>query len=309
MVARMSGYCLGHKEVPVTHLRKKMLEELQRRNYAQSTVEAYISALQDFARYFKRPPDQLGPEHIREFQLHLIRDRKLAVNTVKQRMSAVQFFFIKTLKRAYLKEEFPYPKTPRRLPAVLSLEEVTRLIDNAANLKHRAMLMTLYSTGLRRAELVRLKVADVDSQRMVIHVHQGKGGKDRDVPLSPKLLETLREYWRRTKPRTYLFPGPGGDSALTSKAVWLACHDAVERAGIQKKISPHSLRHSYATHLLEAGTDLRTIQLLLGHADIKHTIVYLHLSQRHLHAAANPLDSLPVSDAAGIPALRRNQAR
>jgi len=192
---------------------------------------------------------------------------------------------------------------------VLSLEEVTRLIDNAGNLKHRAMLTTLYSTGLRRAELVRLKVADVDSQRMVIHVHQGKGGKDRDVPLSPKLLETLREYWRRTKPRTYLFPSPGGDAALTSKAVWHACHDAVERAGIQKKINPHSLRHSYATHLLEAGTDLRTIQLLLGHADIKHTIVYRHLSQRHLHAAANPLDSLPVSNAAGIPVLRRNQAR
>jgi len=293
----------------VTHLRKMMLDELQRRNYAKSTVEAYISALRDFARYFKRPPDQLGPEHIRQFQLHLIRDRKLAVNTVKQRMAAVQFFFIKTLKRAYLQEEFPYPKTPRRLPSVLSLEEVTRLIDCAANLKHRAMLMTLYSTGLRRAELVRLKVEDIDSQRMVIHVHQGKGGKDRDVPLSPKLLETLREYFRRTKPQTYLFPNPGSDTPLTSKAVWHACHDAVERAGIQKKISPHSLRHSYATHLLEAGTDLRTIQLLLGHADIKHTIVYLHLSQKHLHAAANPLDSLPVSDAAGLPALRRNQAR
>ena len=293
----------------MTHLRKMMLDELQRRNYAKSTVEAYISALRDFARYFKRPPDQLGPEHIRQFQLHLIRDRKLAVNTVKQRMAAVQFFFIKTLKRAYLQEEFPYPKTPRRLPSVLSLEEVTRLIDCAANLKHRAMLMTLYSTGLRRAELVRLKVEDIDSQRMVIHVHQGKGGKDRDVPLSPKLLETLREYFRRTKPQTYLFPNPGSDTPLTSKAVWHACHDAVERAGIQKKISPHSLRHSYATHLLEAGTDLRTIQLLLGHADIKHTIVYLHLSQKHLHAAANPLDSLPVSDAAGLPALRRNQAR
>ncbi len=293
----------------MTHLRKMMLDELQRRNYAQSTVEAYISAVREFAGHFKRPPDGLGPDQIREFQLHLIRDRKLAVNTVKQRMAAIQFFFLKTLKRPYLKEDFPYPKTPRRLPSVLSLEEVTRLIDCAANLKHRAMLMTLYSTGLRRAELVRLKVEDIDSQRMVIHVHQGKGSKDRDVPLSPKLLETLREYFRRTKPQTYLFPHPGGDTPLTSKAVWHACHDAVERAGIQKKISPHSLRHSYATHLLEAGTDLRTIQLLLGHADIKHTIVYLHLSQKHLHAAANPLDSLPVSDATGIPALRRNQAR
>src|SRR5689334_21844116 len=171
------------------------------------------------------------------------------------------------------------------------------------------MLMTWYSTGRRRPDLVRLKVEDIDSQRMVIHVRQGKGSKDRDVPLSPKLLETLRTYFRRTKPQTYLFPNPGSDTPLTSKAVWHACHDAVERAGIHKKISPHSLRHSYATHLLEAGTDLRTIQLLLGHADIKHTIVYLHLSQKHLHAATNPLDSLPVSDAADIPALRRNQAK
>jgi integrase/recombinase XerD len=293
----------------VTQLRKMMLEELQRRNYAQTTVDAYIGALREFAKYFHRPPDQLGPEHIREFQLYLIRDRKLAVNTVKQRMAAVQFFFVKTLKRAYRQEEFPYPKAPRKLPAVLSQEEVTRLINSAANLTHRAMLMTLYSTGLRRAELVRLKVSDIDSQRMVIHVRQGKGSKDRDVPLSPKLLETLRDYWRVAEPQTYLFPGLGGDVPLTPKAVWHACHNAVRRAGIQKKISPHTLRHSYATHLLEAGADLRTIQLLLGHADIKHTIVYLHLSQRHLHAAANPLDSLPVCDAATVLPSRRNKAK
>ena len=289
----------------MTHLRKLMLEELQRRNYAQSTVDTYTSAVEDFARYFNQPPDRLGPEHIRQFQLHLIRDRKLAVNTVKQRMAAIQFFFIRTLKRAYLKEEFPYPKAPRRLPSILSQEEVTRLIDAAANLSHRAMLMTLYSTGIRRAELVHLKVSDVDSQRMVIHIHQGKGRKDRDVPLSPKLLETLREYWRCVKPRNYLFPGQSGDAPLTTKAVWHACHGAVQRAGIQKRISPHSLRHSYATHLLESGADLRTIQLLLGHADIKHTIVYLHLSQRHLHAATNPLDSLSVSDVADVRPSRR----
>jgi integrase/recombinase XerD len=286
-----------------------MLEELQRRNYAQSTVDAYVHALREFAGHFKRPPDQLGPEHIREFQLHLIRDRKLAVNTVKQRMAAIQFFFLKTLKRPYLKEEFPYPKAPRRLPEVLSQEEIARIIDSAANLSHRVMLMTLYSTGLRRAELVRLKVEDIDSKRMVIHVHQGKGSKDRDVPLSQKLLETLREYWRQVKPKTYLFPGRGEDAHLTTKAVWHACHGAVERAGIQKKISPHSLRHCYATHLMESGADLRTIQLLLGHADIKHTIVYLHLSPRHLHAAANPLDSLTISEAASVPVSRRKAAR
>ncbi len=167
------------------------------------------------------------------------------------------------------------------------------------------MLMTLYSTGIRRAELVHLKVGDVDSQRMVIHIHEGKGRKDRDVPLSAKLLETLREYWRCVKPRNYLFPGQSADAPLTTKAVWFACHTAVKRAGIQKRISPHSLRHSYATHLLESGADLRTIQLLLGHADIKHTLVYLHLSQRHLHAATNPLDTLAVSDVAEVRPSRR----
>jgi len=287
-----------------------MLEELQRRNYAQSTVEAYISALREFAGYFKRPPDQLGPEHIRQFQLHLLQDRKLAANTVKQRMAAVQFFFTRTLKRACTRSDFPYPKAPRRLPAILSQDEVTRLIDSASNLAHRAMLMTLYSTGIRRSELVRLEVADVDSKRMVIHVRQGKGCKDRDVPLSLKLLETLREYWRQVKPRKYLFPGyRGPDVPLTTKAVWHACQNAVRRAGLRKKISPHTLRHSYATHLLEAGADLRTIQLLLGHTDIKHTTVYLHLSQRHLHAATNPLDTLPVSDVASTRPPRRNRAK
>jgi integrase/recombinase XerD len=301
---------LGHKEVPVTQLRKMMLEELQRRNYAQSTVEAYISALREFARYFNRPPDQLGPDHIRQFQLYLLRDRKLATNTVKQRMAAIQFFFARTLKRPYLRDDFPYPKGPRRLPAVLSQEEVTRLIDAASNLSHRAILMILYSTGVRRSEVVRLKVGDIDSERMVIHIRQGKGRKDRDVPLSQKLLETLRQYWRWAKPKTYLFPGQSGeDVPLTTKAVWHACQGAVQRAGIPKKISPHSLRHSYATHLLESGADLRTIQLLLGHADIKHTTVYLHLSQRHLHAVTNPLDSLPVTDAASVKLPRRKQAK
>jgi integrase/recombinase XerD len=294
----------------VTQLRKMMLDELQRRNYAQSTVEAYVSALRDFAKYFKRPPDQLGPDHIRRFQLYLLRDRKLATNTVKQRMAAIQFFFARTLKRPYLRDDFPYPKGPRRLPAVLSPEEVTRLIDSASNLSHRAILMILYSTGVRRSELVHLKVGDVDSQRMVIHIRQGKGSKDRDVPLSPKLLETLRAYWRWAKPKTYLFPGRGGeDVPLTPKAVWHACHGAVLRAGIPKKISPHSLRHSYATHLLESGADLRTIQLLLGHADIKHTTVYLHLSQRHLHAVANPLDSLPITGTASAKLPRRKPAK
>ena len=191
----------------MTHLRKMMLDELQRRNYAQTTAEAYIHALKEFAGYFRRSPDRLGPKEISHFQLHLLRDRGLSPQTVKQHIAAVRFFFVHTLKRHYPPSEFRYPKTPQRLPIILSKDEVRRIIDATTTLLHRALLMTLCSTGMRRAELTRLKVADIDSERMVIHSRQGKGGRDRDVPLSSKLLETLREYWRWKKPREYLFPG------------------------------------------------------------------------------------------------------
>jgi len=173
------------------------------------------------------------------------------------------------------------------------------LIDAASNLMHRAILMTLYSTGLRRAELCALNVADVDSERMVIHVHRGKGGRDRDVLLSPKLLETLREYWRWMKPTTYLFPGMvnnwRADVPINHKVVWVAVKEAAERSGITKRVSPHTLRHSFATHMLEAGADLRTIQVLLGHAKLADTTVYLHLSRRHLQAVSSPIEAVELS--------------
>ena len=191
----------------MTRLRKLMLDELQRRNYAQNTVRAYIHAIEDFAKYFHRSPDRLGPEHIREYQVHLFRDCKLSAGTIEGRTAALRFLFVKTLRRPYLSDHIPFPKRQRRMPTVLSQEEVARLIASAQNLMHRAMLMMLYATGLRRAELCHLKVSDIDSQRMVIHVRQGKGGRDRDVLLPPKLLETLREYWHWMKPKTYLFPG------------------------------------------------------------------------------------------------------
>ena len=180
---------------------------LFRSNYAQNTVRAYIHAIEDFAKYFHRSPDHLGPEHIREYQVHLFRDCKLSAGTIEGRTAALRFLFVKTLRRPYLPDHIPFPKRQRRMPTVLSQEEVARLIDSAQNLMHRTMLMMLYATGLRRAELCHLKVSDIDSERMVIHVRQGKGGRDRDVLLSPKLLETLREYWRWMKPKTYLFPG------------------------------------------------------------------------------------------------------
>ena len=297
----------------MTHLRKMMLEELQRRNYAQSTAEAHVHALKEFAAYYHRSPDRLGPKEINQFQLHLLRDRKLAVRTVMQRVAAVRFFYIHTLKRSYPPNTFRYPKTPQRLPVILSQEEVQRMIDVATSLLHRTLLMTLYSTGMRRAEVTRLKVSDIDSQRMMIHIRQGKGGKDREVPLNLKLLETLREYWRWKKPQGYLFPGEAKQGSngehLTSKAVYHACKGAARRAGIQKNVGPHTLRHSFATHLLESGADLRTIQLLLGHADIKDTTIYLHLSQRHLRACRNPLDELAISDLTNASRSRKNRMK
>ena len=177
----------------MTHLRKMMLEELQRRNYSPTTVNAYLKTVEIFAKHFHRSPDQLGPEQIRSYQVYLLKEKKLGVRTVAQRTAALRFFFVKTLKREYPIEEVPYPKAPRRLPTVLRQEEAVRLIEAASNLFHRAMLMTLYSTGMRRAELCYLKASDIDSERMLVHIRHGKGGRDRDVPLSPKLLETLRE--------------------------------------------------------------------------------------------------------------------
>jgi integrase len=205
-----------------------MLEELERRNYSQSTTRAYIHTVEDFARYFKRPPDQLGPEHIREYQAQLFSTRKLAANTVIQRLAALRFFFVDTLKKPWSVAETPYPKKVVHLPPILSQDEVARLIDAADTPYHRVLLMTLYGTGVRRAELTHLKVRDIDSQRMVIHIQGGKGRKDRDVMLSPKLLEALREHWRRLrrKPSIWLFPGNrwhSGDQPIDTKVVWQAC--------------------------------------------------------------------------------------
>jgi integrase/recombinase XerD len=292
----------------VTHLRRVMLEELQRRNYAKTTVQYYLQAVEQFAKHFKRSPDQLNQDHLRAYQAYLLRERKLEPRTVKLHVSALRFFFVKTLKRTYLLDDIPYPKVPRRLPTILTVDEVTQLIDAARTLTDRTMLMVLYSTGMRNAEMRGLQVTDIDSRSMLIHIQRGKGGRDRYVPLSPTLLETLRVYWRWMKPKTWLFPGTiagwRADKPITPKVVWDACQSAATRASIKKRVSAHVLRHSYATHLLEAGADLRTIQLLLGHVKLEHTVVYLHLSRRHLHAVANPLDAMSVS---GPDTVRRSR--
>ena len=294
----------------MTALRKRMLEELQRRNYSPTTIRAYLHAVEAFALHFGKSPDKLDQEHLRQYQLHLLNDRKFTVGTIVSTIAALRFFFVRVLRRPYREIDLVYPKRPERLPTVLSQEEVGQLIASASNLLDYAMLTTLYATGVRRTELIRLKTEDIDSQRMIVHIRQGKGNRDRDVPLTPKLLETLREYWRWMKPKTYLFPGMvdgwRADKPLTPKCVWTAVRDAAKRAGIKKRVSPHTLRHSWATHLLENGTDIRTIQLLLGHAELEATTVYLHLSRRHLQAVVNPLETLPTP---ALETLKRSRKR
>jgi integrase/recombinase XerD len=293
----------------MTQLRQKMLEELQRRSYSHRTAKTYVRIIRDFAQHFHQPPDKLGPEQIRQYQAYLFQTKKLSPATVSQYVSALRFLFVKTLRRHFLTEHIPFPKSPRRLPTVLSPEEVTQLINSAGNLFHRTLLMTLYSTAVRRSELCRLKVTDIDSQRMMIRIFQGKGRHDRDVPLSPKLLETLRVYWRWMKPKTYLFPGTvhhrRADVPISANTVWWACRSAAKAAGITKRLSPHSLRHSWATHLFDAGADLRTLQVLLGHSRLEHTLIYLHLSRKHLQAVSNPLDTLQISSLDTVRRSRR----
>lgn len=281
----------------MTHIRKQVLEELERRNYSQATARAYVGAIRRFAEYFHRSPEFLGPEQIRQYHLHLSRERKLAPKGIRTQMSALRFLYFKTLHRNFRRDDLVLPKTPRQqLPVVLSREEVARLIDSAANLRHRTVLMTLYSTGMRRSELCGLRPQDIDSRRMVLHIVHAKGGKKRDVPLSPALLEQLRTYYRSVKRKNgWLFPSNQthrSDCSIDAKTIWHAVRTAARRAGITEPVHPHTLRHSFATHLLEAGADLCTLQALLGHATVRDTALYVHLSTRHLKTVANPLDTL-----------------
>jgi len=293
----------------VTTLIQRMREELVRRNYAATTIQSYLKAVEHFREHVNAPLDQLGPDDLRSYHAYLLEGRKLAVNTVVLNVCALRFLYIKVLKRRDMKEDLPYPKERLRLPVILSPGEVAQLIGAARNLYHRTLLMTLYSTGLRRAELCRLKISDIDSKRMMLRVEQGKGGIDREVPLSKKLLGALREHYRWMRPQTYLFPGTvngwRADKPISEKIVWQAVRDASVRAGIKKRVTPHTLRHCFATHLLESGADLRSIQMMLGHSDLEATTVYLHLSRRHLQATANPLEQISVLSPAKLDRSRR----
>ena len=269
-----------------------MLEDLQIRNYSPTTVRIYLHCIQAYAWHFHTPPDQLGPEHIRQYQLFLIQEKQVSLPTYIQAACALRFFYTHTLDRKIAIERIPFPRRSRKLPSILSRQEVQALLQAPRTLRHRALLATLYGAGLRVSEVTQLKVADIDAQRSVLWVRQGKRRRDRQTLLSPKLLELLRQYWRAERPANWLFSSTAGARPISPKAVFLACRSAAQIAGISKPVHPHSLRHAFATHLLEAGTNLRTIQILLGHASLQTTARYLQVADVVVRSTPSPLDSL-----------------
>jgi site-specific recombinase XerD len=271
-----------------------MTEDMQVRNLSPHTQASYVQQVSLFARHFNKSPEQLGPEDIRAYQVHLTNERKLAPGSVLIAVAALRFLYKVSLKRDWaFGEVIPAPKKPQKLPVVLSPEEVLQFLGSVGSTKHRTILTTCYAAGLRISEAVRLKPTDIDSQRMVIRVEQGKGQKDRYVMLSPKLLETLRSYWRLTRPKKWLFEGDVVGQPITRSAVEQACLKARRLSGIRKPISPHSMRHAFAVHLLESGTDVRTIQLLLGHRSLATTARYLRIATSKVCSTSSPLDLLP----------------
>jgi integrase/recombinase XerD len=276
----------------MTALRQRMLEDLRLRNYSLRTQKIYVGHVARFARHFGKSPEQLGPEEIRTYQVHLIDDKHASWSTFNQTVCALRFLYRVTLSRPWTVEQVPFARPTKRLPAVLSPDEVERLLAAVSNRKHRLVLMTMYATGLRVSEALHLKLADIDSGRMVIRVRHGKGGKDRLVMLSPVLLEELRRYWRFYRPGFWLFPGHDPSTPLHITAIQKACKRARQSAGILKPVSCHTLRHSFATHLLESGADLRLIQTLLGHGSVRTTQIYTHVATPRLVATASPLERL-----------------
>jgi integrase/recombinase XerD len=278
----------------MTPLRQRMTEDMQVRNLSPHTQTSYVQQVSLFARHFHKSPEKLGPEEIRTYQVYLTNEKKLAPGSVLIAVAALRFLYKVSLKRQWpFDEVIPAPKKPQKLPVVLSPEEVLHFLECVGSTKHRGILTTCYAAGLRISETVRLKFTDIDGQRMVIRVDQGKGQKDRYVMLSPKLLETLRNYWRAVRPKSWLFEGDIPEQPITRSAVEVACQEARRRSGIGKPITPHSMRHAFAVHLLESGTDVRTIQLLLGHRSLATTARYLRIATSKVCSTSSPLDLLP----------------
>jgi len=276
----------------MTSLRQRMIEDLKLRNRSPRTIQSYIAHVANFARHFGKSPELLGVEEIRQYQVYLVEQRKISWSTFNQAVCALRFFYRHTLGQDYSVEHIPFPRQPKRLPVVLSQTEVQRLLAAVRVYELRVLLMTTYAAGLRLSEVIHLKPTDIDSQRMVIRVRQGKGQKDRYVMLSAKLLAELRHYWHLERPAVWLFPGKNREQPINVSVVQRVCHRAGREAGLTKPVNMRCLRHSFATHLLEAGTNIRIIQTLRGHSSVRTTQVYTSVSAQTVRATVSPFDAL-----------------
>jgi integrase/recombinase XerD len=276
----------------MTPLRKRMVEEMKLRNFAPKTIELYVDNVAKFAKHFGKSPELLGEEQVRQYLVHLVEERKLAWGTYNQALAALRYLYRWVLKRGEVVRDIRGPRRVRHLPVVLSLDEVSRFFAAVVAYKHRMILMTAYSAGLRISEVINLQVSDIDSARMVIRVRQGKRSKDRYTVLSPVLWEMLRHYCWAARPVSYLFPGRSLHKPMSDSQVQRACKEAQVKAGFDKEITPHTFRHSFATHLLEAGTDLRVIQVLLGHSSPQTTALYTRVSTKFIGRTKSPPDLL-----------------
>jgi len=277
----------------MTPLRQRMIDDMRVRNLSPKTQIAYVTQVARFAKYFGKSPEVLGPEEVRTYLVHLVNDKHVSWSLFNQTCCALKFLYRVTVPRDWHVEQIPFPRQERKLPVALSTGEVARFLDAIPNLKQRAILMTAYSAGLRTSEVVHQRLSDIDSERMVIRIQQGKGHKDRYVMLSQKLLDLLREYWKVARPSDWLFPGSTPDRPIDVTMVQKAAQKARLRAGLRKAVTVRALRHSFATHLLEAGANVRIIQVLLGHRSLQTTARYTHVSANTVCATISPLDLLP----------------
>jgi site-specific recombinase XerD len=291
----------------MTPLRQRFIEDMQRRNYSPKTIKAYVAGVLRFARHFGQSPADLGPEHIRAYQLALLRDNA-TWSLYNQTVCALRFLYRRTLGRPEVGDLIPYGKKSNPLPTVLSPEEVLQFFAAAAPGRDRTLFRTAYACGLRSQELLHLQVGDIDSARQVIHIRAGKGRKGRLVPLSVRLLEELRSYWRLGRPATWLFPGTNPAQPLSDGALHRICQRVWGQSGLSKRVTTHTLRHSFATHLLEADVDLATLQALLGHNHLRTTLGYIHISTRRLRQMPSLLDRLMLPTVATLPATNVNSA-
>ena len=278
-------------QAPISPLRRRMIDDMTLRKFAPRTQEGYIRAVKGFSAFLGASPDTASAEDLRRYRLHLVASGT-GVPTLNHTLTALRFLFLVTLRKPAVVLDMPFVREPRRLPVVLSPEEVARLLDAAPGLKYKAALSVAYGAGLRASEVISLKLGDIDSARMVIRVEQGKGRKDRYVMLSEHLLELLRAWWKAARPQGWLFPGQNPVNPLTTRQLNRACHAAAQMAEIGKTVSLHTLRHSFATHLLEQKTDIRVIQVLLGHKKLDTTALYTRVAIKALGEVTSPLEHL-----------------